>query len=140
MERNEIIKLAFVRPIDPELITDGDISQATRTYVERYVTDSDATFLAMTAAKQVIAYGVAFDLFDRIDLTISDRGIYKLSIEGTAQVNDIDKMKLRGAMYRRLINAMEYMLDVAEDEGYTVENEDEVGLNIVSSKSTSTSL
>ena len=140
MERNEIITLAFSRPIDPELISTGDINQATRTYVNRYIADVDNAFLALSATKDVIAYGVAFDLFDRIDLTISDRGIYKLSIEGTAPVNDIDKMKLRGAMYRRLIQAMRYMIERAEEEGYTTRNESEVGLNIVSSKSTSTSL
>ena len=140
MDRNEIISLAFNRGLSPDLITDADIDQATTTYVYRYFSDYDADLLELSEVKLVIAYGVAFDILERIDVEVTDRGITRLNINGTGIANDVDKTALKRSYYSRLMRAIQTMIEAGEDDGYTAQNEDEVYMNVVQDKTYSMTL
>lgn len=140
MTAAEIINIAFTRPINPDLIKQVDIDAARKRYVDYYVTDADDDFYAYSETENVIAYGVAFDLFERIDKDLSDRGVVKLSIQGVAPVQGDEKRALKRDIYKRLLIAMETMIDKADDEGYTIDNEDEIYPAVVTDRTNTMTL
>lgn len=140
MTAAEIIDIAFTRPINPDLIKQVDIDAAQKRYVDYYVTDADDDFYAYSETENVIAYGVAFDLFERIDKDLSDRGVVKLSIQGVAPVQGDEKRALKRDIYKRLLIAMETMIDKADDEGYTIDNEDEIYPAVVTDRTNTMTL
>lgn len=140
MTAAEIINIAFTRPINPDLIKQVDIDAARKRYVDYYVTDADDDFYAYSETDNVIAYGVAFDLFERIDKDLSDRGVVKLSIQGVAPVQGDEKKALKRDIYKRLLIAMETMIDKADNEGYTIDNEDEIYPAVVTDRTNTMTL
>lgn len=140
MTAAEIINIAFTRPINPDLIKQVDIDAARKRYVDYYVTDADDDFYAYSETDNVIAYGVAFDLFERIDKDLSDRGVVKLSIQGVAPVQGDEKKALKRDIYKRLLIAMETMIEKADDEGYTIDNEDEIYPAVVTDRTNTMTL
>ena len=114
-----------MRNINHELIKQADIDHAVSRYVDYYVTDADATFYDYSETKNVVAYGVVLDIFERINTEISDRGITKLSIPGTGMVNIEEKRALKRELHRRLLAAISIMIEKAEDEGYELDEDHE---------------
>jgi hypothetical protein len=140
MDRNEIISLAFNRGLSADLITEADINQATATYVKRYFSDYDADLLELPEVKLVIAYGVAFDILERIDVEATDRGINRLNTTGSNAASDNDKTSFKRNYYSRLMRAIQTMIEAGEDDGYTAQNEDEAQMNVVQDKTYSMTL
>lgn len=114
-----------MRNINHELIKQGDIDHAVKRYVDYYVTDADATFYDYSETKNVVAYGVVLDIFERINTDISDRGMVKLSIQGTGMINVEEKKALKRELHRRLLTAVQIMVEKAEVENYTLDEDHE---------------
>jgi hypothetical protein len=90
MTAAEVISLALTRTIREGQIKASDISLARAKYVNTYLTgtiDETSTFYA-NYVKPVIAYGVIVDIWDRISVEVTDRGVQQMLAQGATRSQD----------------------------------------------------
>ena len=113
--KSEILNLAFSRNISEDLIKDSDVTSAIRKFVLPYlgeVPDVTGT-LYMTYVKPVIAYGVAWLVFDKISTEVSDRGVVALLSSGATLPNQETKLASKNAIMTTLQQLIDQMCEQA---------------------------
>ena len=113
--KSEILNLAFSRNISEDLIKDSDVTSAIRKFVLPYLGEvSDVTgTLYMTYVKPVIAYGVAWLVFDKISTEVSDRGVVALLSSGATLPNQETKLASKNAIMTTLQQLIDQMCEQA---------------------------
>lgn len=134
--KTEIVSLAFTRNVSESHITDADISVAVAMYVDAYVLDvTDLSTIYAAYVKPVIAYGVAFNVFDRIASEITDRGVVQMVTEGATVISDQAKLAMKREYASTLNSLIRLMVDAAEVAGMTILDrimlEDDNGFDMV---------
>ena len=113
--KSEILTLAFSRNISEDLIKDADVTSSIRKFVLPYlgsVPDVTGT-LYMTYVKPVIAYGVAWLVFDKISTEVSDRGVVALLSSGATLPNQETKLASKNAIMTTLQQLIDQMCEQA---------------------------
>jgi hypothetical protein len=90
MTAAEVISLALTRTIREGQIKASDINLARAKYVNAYLTgtiDEQSAFYT-NYVKPVIAYGVIVDIWDRISVEFTDRGVQQMVAQGATRSQD----------------------------------------------------
>lgn len=117
MTANEVIELAFTRNISTDHVLQSDIDTAKLRYVDAYIEDydSESAFYA-DYCKPVIAYGVATDIINRIDMELTDRGVQRFDAQGATTPDNEAKFKLKREYARKRDKAIETMVMEAKQQ------------------------
>jgi protein-tyrosine-phosphatase len=102
MTSAEVVNRAFTRNIDEKHFQESDIVLAKLRYVDAYadgLTESDAY------VKDVIAYGVAVDCWERVASEITDRGMVQATLQGGFALQQERSQELKQE-YRDKLNAL----------------------------------
>jgi len=119
--KTEIVSLAFTRNVSEDHITNSDIVVAVDMYVDAYVSDvTDLSTIYSAYVKPVIAYGVAFNIFDRIASEITDRGVVQMVSEGATVISDQAKLAMKKEYSATLNILIKKMIEAADDEGMDI--------------------
>ena len=112
--KSEIIALAFSRNISTDLIKDTDITSAIRKFVLPYLgtlPDVDGA-LYMTYVKPVIAYGVAWLVFDKLSTEVTDRGVVAMLSNGAT----LPQAEVRLASKNAIMTTLQELIDQMVEE------------------------
>ena len=119
--KTEIVSLAFTRNVSESHITDADVAVAVAMYVDAYVSGvTDLSTIYAAYVKPVIAYGVAFNVFDRIASEITDRGVVQMVTEGATVISDQAKLAMKREYSETLNRLIKMMVDAADTAGMTI--------------------
>ena len=114
--KSEIVTLAFNRNISTDLIKDADITSAIRKFVLPYLgtlPDVDGD-LYMTYVKPVIAYGVAWLVFDKLSTEVTDRGVVAMLSTGATLPQAEVRLASKNAIMTTLQELIDQMVEEAD--------------------------
>ena len=105
----EVITYALTRDLSTDNIKQGDIDVAAAMYADGYVETDDYY-------KNVVAYGVIVNIWERINTEITDRGVVQMMSQGAQNPSWEDKQKAKQEYVRTLEQYIALMTgeDVAE--------------------------
>ena len=105
----EVITYALTRDLSTDNIKQGDIDVAAAMYAEGYVETDDYY-------KNVVAYGVIVNIWERINTEITDRGVVEMLSQGASNPGLETKQKAKQEYVRTLEQYIALMTgeDVAE--------------------------
>lgn len=115
----EVISLALTRTIRDGQIKDSDISLARDKYVSVYlsgVIDEQSAFY-INYVKPVIAYGVIVDIWNRISVEVTDRGVHQMLAQGATHLQDASDRALRS--YSMKLNELITLMQANVPTGIT---------------------
>ena len=123
---SEITYRALSRNISDDHIRDADILKAEWDYIRAYV-GSDLYDLVKANAlsvydafiaeyvKPVLAYGVVFNIFERITSEISDRGVVQMLSEGATVMDAESRNRAKQEILESLVMHLERMVDYLDE-------------------------
>ena len=134
IQPSEVIEIALSRNISEELIRDRDIEAAQIDYLKKYVgadlydlvvanADSDYDDFITDYVKPVLAYGVIYNIFDRISAEVSDRGVVQMLSEGATVMDAEGKIRAKQEYLSTLVVYLEKMTDYLGDSEDTLFDE-----------------
>jgi hypothetical protein len=112
MTSAEVVDRAFTRNIDVKHFKESDIVIAKARYVDAYADDLDESD---EYVKDVIAYGVAVDCWERVASEITDRGLVQASLEGAFTLQQ-ERSQVLKQEYRNTLNRLINLMLVAAGE------------------------
>jgi hypothetical protein len=126
IQPSEVIEIALARNISEELIRDRDIEAAQIDYVKKYVgtdlydllvanADNDYDDFIADYVKPVLAYGVVYNIFDRITAEVSDRGVVAMLSEGATVMDAESRLRAKQEYLSALVVYLEKMTDYLGD-------------------------
>ena len=116
--KSEILSLAFSRNISEDLIKDADVTSSIRKFVLPYlgeVPDVTGT-LYTTYVKPVIAYGVAWLIFDKLSTEVTDRGVVAMLSTGATLPNQETRLASKNAIMVTLQQLIDQMCEQADED------------------------
>ena len=116
--KSEILSLAFSRNISEDLIKDADVTSSIRKFVLPYlgeVPDVTGT-LYTTYVKPVIAYGVAWLIFDKLSTEVTDRGVVAMLSTGSTLPNQETRLASKNAIMVTLQQLIDQMCEQADED------------------------
>ena len=116
--KSEILSLAFSRNISEDLIKDADVTSSIRKFVLPYlgsVPDVTGT-LYMTYVKPVIAYGVAWLVFDKLSTEVTDRGVVAMLSTGATLPQAETRLASKNAIMETLQQLIDQMCEQAGED------------------------
>ncbi len=102
MTSAEVVNRAFTRNIDEKHFMESDIVLAKERYVDAYADDLTE---ADSYVKDVIAYGVAVDCWERVASEITERGMVQATLQGGFALQQERSQELKQE-YRDKLNAL----------------------------------
>lgn len=126
---DEVINIALSRNISDEHIREADIEVAEWEYVRSYIGEDLYDLVKANTAnvyddfiedyvKPVLAYGVVFNIFERLVAEISDRGVVQMLSEGATVMDAESRQRTKHEYLKALVVYLEKMtnyLDNTED-------------------------
>ena len=116
--KSEILTLAFSRNITEDLIKDSDVTSSIRKFVLPHlgsVPDVTGT-LYTTYVKPVIAYGVAWLIFDKLSTEVTDRGVVAMLSTGATLPQAETRLASKNAIMTTLQQLIDQMCEQADED------------------------
>lgn len=121
----EVLSIVSTRNIDAGHILPAEILIAENDYIRAAVgstlynavvadTVTYATFIN-DYIKPVLSYGILSNIWQRIGVEVTDRGVNRFTGEGIQAATDVDKTATLFEIRQRLSSALESMINYAED-------------------------